>query len=150
MKKQEKMKKPSLPKKSPLPLSRHILNMWYLAMHSEDFNRLNRSDYEKGAQVLRTESGYSPVGVLCDLYGRTWGEDRWVKTNNGWEWDGIWLGQCPDDVIKWAFDLDNYGLSATRTKQTVDELRRTLFGFDCWAEKQTDFPSYNQIVRVFG
>ena len=144
------MKAKKLPKKGPLKMARHILNMWYLAMHSDDFNRLNRSDYEPGRAQLRTDIGYSPVGVLCDLYGRTWGEDRWVKTNNGWEWDGIWLGKCPDDVIKWAFDLDNLGLSAARTATTVAELRDLLFVFDCWADTQSEFPNYNHLVRVFG
>ena len=144
------MKAKKFPKKGPLAMDRHVLNMWYLAMNSEDFNRLNRSDYEHGNSQLRTETGYSPVGVLCDLYGRTWGEDRWVKTNNGWEWDGIWLGRCPDDVIKWAFDLDNLGLSRDRTEKTVAELRELLFAFDCWADTQDEFPGYNHLARVFG
>jgi hypothetical protein len=144
------MKAKKFPKKGPLAMDRHVLNMWYLAMNSEDFNRLNRSDYEHGNSQLRTETGSSPVGVLCDLYGRTWGEDRWVKTNNGWEWDGIWLGKCPDDVIKWAFDLGNLGLSASRTQSTVKELREILFAFDCWADTQDKFPGYNHLVRVFG
>lgn len=144
------MKAKKFPKKGPLKMVRPVLNMWYLAMSSDDFNRLNRSNYEHGTTQLRTELGYSPVGVLCDLYGRTWGEDRWVKTSNGWEWDGIWLGKCPDDVVRWAFDLDNLGLSASRTQSTIRELRELLFAFDCWADTQTEFPGYNQLVRVFG
>ena len=144
------MKAKKFPKKGPLAMSRHILNMWYLAMNSDDFNRLNRSDYEPTRLQLRSEAGYSPVGVLCDLYGRTWGEDRWVKTNNGWEWDGIWLGKCPDDVIKWAFDLDNLGLSRDRTEKTVAELRELLFAFDCWADTRAEYPGYNHLARVFG
>lgn len=144
------MKAKKFPKKGPLKMVRAILNMWYLAMSSDDFNRLNRSNYEHGTTQLRTELGYSPVGVLCDLYGRTWGEDRWVKTSNGWEWDGIWLGKCPGDVIKWAFDLDNLGLSKSRMDATVAELRELLFAFDCWADTQKEFPGYNHLVRVFG
>lgn len=144
------MKAKKFPKKGPLKMVRPILNMWYLAMSSDDFNRLNRSNYEHGTTQLRTELGYSPVGVLCDLYGRTWGEDRWVKTGNGWEWDGIWLGTCPDEVVRWAFDLDNLGLSASRTQSTVQELRELLFAFDCWADTQKEFPGYNHLVRVFG
>lgn len=144
------MKAKKFPKKGPLKMVRPILNMWYLAMSSDDFNRLNRSNYEHGTTQLRTELGYSPVGVLCDLYGRTWGEDRWVKTSNGWEWDGIWLGKCPDDVVRWAFDLDNLGLSKNRTDAIVAELREVLFAFDCWADTQKEFPGYNHLVRVFG
>lgn len=144
------MKAKKFPKKGPLKMVRPILNMWYLAMSSDDFNRLNRSNYEHGTTQLRTELGYSPVGVLCDLYGRTWGEDRWVKTSNGWEWDGIWLGKCPDDVVRWAFDLDNLGLSKSRTEAAVAELREVLFAFDCWADTQSEFPGYNHLVRVFG
>ncbi len=131
-------------------MSRHILNMWYLAMHSEDFNRLNRSDYEPGRLQLRTETGYSAVGVLCDLYSRTWGEDRWVKTNNGWEWDGIFLGRAPDDVIKWAFDLENLGFSKSRMDSTVAEMRDLLFAFDSWADGLDEYPGYNHLGRVFG
>lgn len=131
-------------------MSRHILNMWYLAMHSEDFNRLNRSDYEPGRLQLRTETGYSAVGVLCDLYSRTWGEDRWVKTNNGWEWDGIFLGRAPDDVIKWAFDLENLGFSKSRMDSTVKELQILLFNFDEWADDLDEYPGYNHLTRVFG
>ena len=144
------MKTKKFPKKGPLKMVPHILNMWHLAMKSDDFNRLNRSNYEHGTTQLRTELGYSPVGVLCDLYGRTWGEDRWVKTSNGWEWDGIWLGKCPDDVVRWAFDLGNLGLSKSRMEATVAELRELLFAFDCWADTQSEFPGYNHLVRVFG
>lgn len=140
----------TFPKKSPIKMARHILNMWHLALHSDDFNRLNRSDYEPGKTQLRTETGYSPVGVLCDLYSRTWGEEGWVKTNLGWQWDGIFLGRAPDCVIKWAFDLENLGLSQDRTDKTVTELREILFAFDCWADTQKEFPGYNHLVRVFG
>lgn len=142
--------KRKFPKKGPIKMVPQILNIWYLAMNSEDFNRLNRSDYEPGKTQLRTELGYSPVGVLCDLYSRTWAEDRWVKTSNGWEWDGVWLGKCPDDVVKWAFDTQNLGLSRTREDATVSELRDLLFAFDCWADTQKEFPGYNHLVRVFG
>lgn len=145
----ERIKK-TLPSRSEFPMIRPILIMWYLAMSSEDFNRLNRSVYVPGQTRLRTEYGFSPVGVLCDLYCRTWGEDRWVKTNLGWEWDGIWLGECPDDVICWAFDLENYGMSADNRNKAIKLIRKKLFDFDCWADTKKEFPGYIHLVRVFG
>lgn len=127
-----------------------ILVMWFLAMHSDDFKRLTRQNYEKSVQMLRSpDGGFSAVGVLCDLYCQSWGEDHWVKTNLAYEWDGIYLGEAPDEVIVWAFDLKNYGFQKATEAATIKKLRKTLFDFDMFFDTKKSFPNEGMLRRVF-
>lgn len=138
-----------LPRRAPLPMLPDIRDMWWLAMYSDEFNRLNRSDYQPTQNRLRDNDGYSAVGVLCDLYSRTYGEDHWVLTSIGWEWDGVYLGECPPEVVIWAFQLENLGMSRNRLDATVKELRKVLFEFDEYCDSKKRFPKESELRRVF-
>ena len=60
-------------------------------------NALESNKYHPQRGRLHGESGYCPLGVLCDISGL----DKWVKVDN----DFLYLGQrnyLPKDVLDWA------------------------------------------------
>ncbi len=77
---------------------------------------LRSGKYKQGRSVLRSESGFCCLGVLCDIYHKT----RKIQGTN-WEGDGIngyeHLGETafPDPaVVKWA------GMSCKNPELPVD------------------------------
>lgn len=131
---------------------RDIRTMWYLAMHSPDFARITKNrGYDKTRTVLHSiDGGFSAVGVLCDLYARIHFEEHWVKTGLSYEWDGVYLGEAPLEVVSWAFGVRNLGYSVEVEAEIVKDLQRCMFNFDLFCDGRNNFPTEGLLKRIFG
>lgn len=89
-------------------MKEEIRDLWVAALRSGEYAQtqktLRNTFPQSESQPLPV--GYCCLGVLCDLYAKETGDDRWVQIDSNWspyswEFDGV-IGTPPDIVLNWA------------------------------------------------